>query len=110
MMIKKKKVCTEVSKDLYTNIVTACFDYLESTGRDFSCKAISEILRYSLCKVLNLSSELASNDYIEITKGVVNVITPVIPLDVLNSSERYRQGVLEACVHCVEYAREKVEK
>ena len=109
MIIKKKKVCEGVDMKFYTKVVRIYFDYMKYIDIELECKDVSELLRHSLCKILCLDSECALTEYTEVVKGIINVLKPLFPAEVLSKSKDYKMGILEACVHCVEFAREKVE-
>lgn len=109
MLIKKKRVCENIDMSLYKRIVTEYLEYMYTLHINPECKDVCEILRYSLCKVLNLATECSVSGYDEVIKGVINVLTPLVPEEVLTKKEDFRAGVLEACVHCIEFTRERVE-
>jgi hypothetical protein len=107
--IKKSK--QDINFKIVNEIVTLYLDYLESLNIPMTYKDISELFRYSICSVLDLSSSFISVKVKELTKGVVNTIKPtIIKYNINNKSIEYKQGFLEACVHCIEMSRKKVDK
>ena len=70
---------------------------------------VSELLRYSICGILDLKSKGYSKKIEEFSKLVQNNISGIV-LDCipLSSSEDVRMGFLEACVHSMELSRERV--
>ena len=104
-LIQKKNKPYEV---IYKDVLNAYFKYLRNNNLSLSPKGMSEMLRYSLCEVLSLDTIYAdiyikNNSYIFIQqlKRIMNTH------NVLNKSKEYRQGLLEACVHCIEMSRKK---
>ena len=106
MLLKTKKV--KEYEDIYKDILSVYFDYLHKKNLNLTPIGISELLRYSLCCALNLNT-IASNNYIEDNcyELIQNFKTVLNKYNVYNKSVLYRQGLLEACIHCIEMSRAK---
>lgn len=67
---------------------------------------VAELLRHCLCKVLKLESTGSSSLIESYSKYYEDILKKDISsLDLENKDTEYRQGFLEACVHCIEFAR-----
>ena len=94
---------------IYKKIMIIYFNYLHSINDlHLTSKGMSELLRYSLCNVLNLKS-IYSDVYIEsLSEGLESKLQNIISnYNILDKPMEYRQGLLEACVHCIEFSRKK---
>lgn len=109
MVIKSKKA--QIEKEIYTNIVESYLTYLKSDDylrTTLSAYEVSELLRYSLCDYFNLESKGASIKIENLSECIKQVFRGIQNMDnLLNKSEDYRKGVLEACIHCLEMSRQK---
>jgi hypothetical protein len=107
--IKKSK--EDVNETCINEIVFTYFSYLKSDSmlRTTICgEEISELLRYSICVILKLETKGYSARLEELSKSVCNILRPVInKYNIESKSHEYRQGLLEACVHCMEMSRKK---
>ena len=96
---------------LVDSIVRLYWKALQDSDYDLTYNEISELLRYSMCILLNLPTQGSSRCIVEYGKYIVNYIRPEIDrLGLVNLAEDKRQGLLEACVHCVEMSRKLVVK
>jgi hypothetical protein len=108
-MIIKKTTKVDVNMKLVDEIVRAYFACLKENKLKLSCSEISELMRYSMCKMLNLQSKGYSAKVEECSKLVVNSISCILQRYNVNElSSDYKAGLLEACVHCMELSRKKV--
>ena len=85
------------------SLVDKCIrSFFESTrNKHLTAKDLSELYRFSLCTALDLDTVSNCIDF--------DAVQPLVDIfkeyDVLDKSEEYRQGVLEACVHSYEMSR-----
>ncbi len=86
------------------------FAHLKQLGVDFTGVEISELYRHSMCVVLGLESELNTHyDLKDYEQGVVKALKPVVKkYNLLSKDKGFKQGILEACVHGIEFTRKKV--
>lgn len=109
LFIKKSK--ENVNETCINEIVFTYFSYLKSntTLRATICgEEISELMRFSICILLGLETKGYSAGLEELSKSVCNILRPVInKYNIESKSYEYRQGLLEACVHCMEMSRKK---
>lgn len=107
MLVKKNDFSNEVCVD----IVHTYINFLMSCGVEMQDgKEISELLRYTLCKLLSLDTKGATS-FIELyysrcsnaLKGVLNEHS------LFGTNTRVKRGILEACVHCLEMSRKRAE-
>lgn len=103
MIVSKKSV---VEFSFIDSCVRAFFSSIR--GSSFSGIEVSELFRYSMCRLLGLKSMYATKRVEEMSKIVVNSIKPLcVRYDFDNYSEVEKQGILEACVHCMEMSRKR---
>lgn len=101
---KKQVTC---DKDLHKELTSVYLDYLLANNVDLkSGKEVSELFRYSLCRLLGLRTKEATN-FIEKHYGLVQPCLVVVlnKHGVQKESEEYKQGVVESCVHTIEMTR-----
>ena len=69
---------------------------------------MSEMLRYCICEVLGLDT-IYADSYIRENSFVFEQQLKIImnKNGVFKESTEYKQGLLEACVHCIEMSRKK---
>ncbi len=110
MFILPKKQVTTDGVAFVKEATKAYFAHLKQLGLDFTGLEISELYRHSMCVVLELESELSTHyDLKDYEQGVVKTLKPIVKrYGFLEKEKGYRQGVLEACVHGVEFTRKVV--
>ena len=104
MLLKTKKVVDyEV---IYKDILKTYFDFLNLRTLELTPIGVSEFLRYSLCTALGLST-ISSHIYIDNNSfRLIQEFKIVLnKYDVYSKNIQYKQGLLEACVHCIELSR-----
>ena len=107
LFLKRSRV--DINMKIVDLIVKEYFTYLKRLNCELNCSEISELLRHSMCRLLNLESNGYSKRISELSKGVCNALRPLILEHKLtNYSDDYRKGILESCVHCMEMAKSKV--
>lgn len=109
-MIFVKKQKENINMKFVDKIVRAYFECLKQYNWDLTCSEISELLRFSMCRVLDLKSKGYSEKIEDLSYSVIDALVPV--LDNFNVNEltfEYKTGLLEACIHAMEMARKKVE-
>ena len=104
-LIKKQNIST----DCYKDVVRTYLSYITEKYPNLSETAIAELLRHSVCKSLGLESK-GYDKFIESNvDSCVKIIRPIFKkYNVLNQDIGYKRGMLEACMHCIEFARKKV--
>lgn len=104
-----KKQVKSLNTDLYKNIMDRYLDY--SQKFNFSSSFLmSDLLRHSLCEVLELESTAsceAVQGYVSECSSVIKDVIPDIYL--FSSSKVQREALLEACMHCIEMSIKKAE-
>ena len=91
-------------------IVRAYFKCLKENRLDLTCSEIAELLRYSMCKLLDLQSKGYSERIENLSYTVIDALTPVVDdFNVDDMTFEYKTGLLEACIHAMEMSRKKVE-
>lgn len=106
LFIKKSKL--DVNMELVDKIVKTYFDIVKSSGLDLSGSEISELLRFTLCRCLSLNTKgysLKVEKCSEIVYNKLNELLSRYDINKLDISKR--QGLLEACVHCLEMSRKR---
>ena len=99
---------TSQNKDLCIEIVRVYLDWIVKKYPTADEVFISELLRYTLCSILGLESLGSTLTVMEVELECSKVIKPIlVKSEILNQSRDYKQGFLEACVHCVEFARKR---
>lgn len=107
VFLKSKKV--DVNMKLVDELVRGYFRCLRENSISLNCSEVSELLRYSVCKLLKLQSKGYNNRIEETSKLVVNSLSGVVSrYNIDTMSDEYKTGILEACVHCMEMSRKKV--
>lgn len=82
--------------------------FAEVSNLEWTGKEISELFRYSMCKVLNLDTPVAGAKIEAESANVIKVLNPIcVRHGFRKSSIEKRQGVLEAGVHCLEMSRKR---
>lgn len=73
---------------------------------------VSEFLRYTLCLALDLESTSVYTARPKEVKTMVEKFKEVLLARKFpkKSTKKYKQGILEACVHSIEIARKNIEK
>ena len=105
--VKKSKV--DISFNLVDKLVYSYFDYLRDNNIALTYKEISELFRYTICKLLDLETSCNSEELLVYSSDLRGTLSEVVDFDsLMNKSLDYRQGFLEACVHCMEMSRKKV--
>lgn len=96
------------NKELYIEVVRAYLSWVVKYYPSADDRLISELLRHSLCVALNLESTGANRVVDEISEGSVKVVKKVLKkTDIMTKSDEFKQGFLEACVHCIEFAKRR---
>lgn len=107
IFLKSKKV--DVNMKFVDELVRGYFSCLKENSISLNCSEVSELLRYSVCKLLGLQSKGYNDKIEEMSKLVVNSLQGVVSRYSINDmTEEYKTGILEACVHCMEMSRKKV--
>ena len=93
---------------VYKKILSIYFEFLHRSNLNLTPIGISELLRYALCEALGLES-ISADPYIAINAfSLVQEFKVVLNFyDIYSKSIDYKQGLLEACIHCIEMSREK---
>lgn len=103
--VKKSK---GVDMNLVDKIVRAYFEYASGLSVSLSGDEVAELLRVALCRLLNLQTRGCTQKIDALSEGVVIRLSDVIAdSDVNNLSLDCRQGLLEACVHCIVLSRKR---
>lgn len=106
VLLKNKNKCNDNA--LVTIIVRKYFEYLRLNKFNLNCDEIAELLRYSMCIALNLSSKgfnTKVEEYgVDCAKSLKSILSGVD-----NKSEDFRQGILEACVHSMQMSLSRVK-
>lgn len=73
---------------------------------DTNLEACMDLYRYCLCTALSLDCKLAYETLVPISTVVINMLKDKLQeLDLLNKSIEYKQGFVEACMHCIVMSR-----
>lgn len=67
-----------------------------------------EVLRYSLCKFLDISSELGCIQYSDISNALIHDLGVTYKVSKEYKSAPGASSLVQACVHYMSYLREKV--
>lgn len=98
-MVLMKSSCS--NRDMVSSIVRSYFGYIR--GSNLTYDEIAELLRYSMCVALDLNSKGFNTRIEESGKECSKYIRNIVQdFDILDKSEDYRQGLLEACVHSMQ--------
>lgn len=90
-------------------IVKSYFECIRTNNLVLSCSEISELLRYSMCRMLGLQSKGYSRKIEETSKIIINSLSDLFKSYNINEmTNEYKSGLLEACVHCMEMSRKQV--
>ena len=90
-MMTIKRNSSGVSDECYKDFVREYLDYVSKYHANLNAQAISELLRYSL------------------SKNCISHLSPLVEkYNLRDKSVEYRMGFLEACVHCIEFSRKKI--
>lgn len=108
-MMTIKRNSSGVSDECYKDFVREYLDYVSKYHANLNAQAISELLRYSICSLLDLEST-SNNSYIKsLSKNCISHLSPLVEkYNLRDKSVEYRMGFLEACVHCIEFSRKKI--
>lgn len=104
-----RKQVKNLNTELYKNIMERYIDYAQKFNFSSSF-LMSDLLRHSLCNVLDLESTAsceAVEGYVDECSSVLRKVIPVTYLN--NSSKIQKEALLEACVHCIEMSIKKAE-
>ena len=101
---------TNIDMKVIDTTVRAYFKCLKNNNLELNCSEISELLRYSICSILDLQSKGYSRKIEEYSKLIKNEISGVVLSNIsITDSEDRKMGFLEACVHSMEMSRRKVD-
>ena len=112
-MLYMRKVHTEenLNEECINAIVTTYFNFIKSDEyikTNLKGFEISELLRYTICRMFSLETIGNSVELEELSKAVRNILRPVADkYQLWGRSIEYHKGLLEACVHCMEMSRKK---
>ena len=104
-----KKQVKNLNTELYKIIMESYMNYTQKFNFSNSF-LMSDLLRHSLCNVLNLESTAsckAVQGYVDECSCMLRNVIPVTYIS--NSSKVQREALLEACVHCIEMSIKKAE-
>ena len=108
MHIIRKNV-KNLNTELYKTITGAYIDYAQKFHFS-SAFLMSDLLRHSLCRVLELESKASCKAVEGYVDECVEVLRNVIPKSYIkNANELQREALLEACVHCIEMSIKKAD-
>lgn len=108
-MIFIKKPKENIDMKLVDDLVRAYFSYLKNLNEPLNYIEISELLRYSICQVLNLPTKGYSETIDKLSHNLqINLKSILDSYNLGNVSDDYKKGLLEACVHCMEMSRKRV--
>lgn len=90
-------------------VVKSYFECIRTNNLVLSYSEISELLRYSMCRMLGLQSKGYSRKIEETSKIIVNSLSDLLKnYNIEEMTTEYKSGLLEACVHCMEMSRKQV--
>ena len=98
------------------NIVDNLMRTYFKVGKDFNIFSdtldVSEFLRYTLCLALNLKTTSTYLGYEAETDIMVDAFRNTLKSSKMPkiTTKKYRQGILEACIHGIEMSRKNIEK
>lgn len=106
-MVLIRRVREDVNFDFVNECVRTYLRQIRGVALTYS--EVSELLRHSICVLFDLESRPINERMEQLSKIVVNVLKPVVEkYNMTGKSENYYQGLLEACVHCMELSRKKL--
>ena len=116
-LVKKKNNIVDI-KSIYTELTRTYLDCLNDVLEPDdlllfknSTYLISEGYRNSLCLLLDLETEASTSVVRKYEDKLVAILRPVYEKYNLDSFSRSKkQGLLEACIHCIEKSRRLVEE
>lgn len=109
-MIFVKRQKENINMTFVDKIVRAYFKCLKENRLDLTCSEIAELLRYSMCKLLDLQSNGYSVKIENLSYTVIEELVQVLDdFNVKDMTFEYKTGLLEACIHAMEMSRKKVE-
>lgn len=109
-MIFVKKQKEDINMRFVDSIVKRYFKCIRDNNFNLTCSEISELLRYSMCRLLNLQSKGYSIQIENLSNIIVSDLSEVVSsYNVNDMTFAYRTGLLEACIHAMEMSRKKVE-
>ena len=107
IFLKSKKV--DINMKFVNEIVKSYFSCIRSNNFVLSCSEISELLRYSLCRLLGLKAKGYSSKICSLSDIVVDSLSGLFNnYNISDLTNEYKSGLLEACVHCMEMSRKQV--
>lgn len=107
VFIKSNKV--NINMKFVDEIVKAYFKCIKDSNLSLSCSDISELLRYTMCVLLDLDTKGYSRKIEETSKIIVNSLGDILNrYNVSEMTDDYKSGLLESCVHCMEMSRKQV--
>lgn len=111
MLLFKSASKTDINTTVFDAVIREYFKVLRELNVALNTQEVSELLRYSVCRALGLQS-LGTTTKLQILsdKVYVRLINPLKEQGVYEKSIEYKQGVLEACVHCMEMTRRSVDE
>lgn len=107
-MVLIKRMKQTGNMELIKELVEVYFSYIKEHFDFLNGAEISELLRFSMCKCLGLSTVSCVEFEETFAKGVIETLNNVlVRYKYPDASEEYKMGLLEGCVHCMEMARKK---
>ena len=104
-----KKQVKNLNTELYKVIMERYIEYAQKFNFS-SAFLMSDLLRHSLCNVLDLESTASCEAVEGYVSECSSVLREVIPVTYLNNSSKVqKEALLEACVHCIEMSIKKAE-
>ena len=109
MFLLKTKPKNLVEREVYDGVMREYFKYLKSLTIRLDYQEMSELLRHSVCLALDLQSRGTTTKLQVMSSVLSERLKKVMPRGIESKSTEYKQGVLEACVHCIEMTRRRVD-
>lgn len=109
-MIFVKKQKENINMVFVDKIVRSYFKCLKENNWSLTCSEIAELLRFSMCRLLDLRSKGYSEKIENLSYSVIDALTPVVDdFNIDDMTFEYKTGLLEACIHAMEMSRKRVE-
>lgn len=109
-MIFVKKQKENINMMFVDKIVRSYFKCLKENKWSLTYSEIAELLRFSMCRLLDLQSKGYSEKIENLSYAVIDSLTPVVDdFNIDDMTFEYKTGLLEACIHAMEMSRKKVE-
>lgn len=106
-----RKMVKVPSEACYREVVSGYLDYACENLNFLGAGELSELLRYSVCVCLGLNAVLNLPDAEGYAEGVVRLLQPIFDkYHVPGLPRERRMAMLEACVHCIEFSRRRLEE